>query len=166
MKKYSTETKTVSRVDKETGDVFLIETSKRFAVDIGRRENFTQIYFDMLKGFYNIRGDLNIKLLVKLCEFAEYGTGEVYLTTWHRNEIRRVLGVTQSQISTGLNMLKGLGLIRGEKGRYVIDEGAFWKGSIEDRRKVLQSRGVEFGIQFRVVGEGDVGGGDDSDTVV
>ena len=134
-------------VDVETGEVKTIETSKTSSQKI-KEDNFYMTFIDYVAPFYNLKSDNARKLLVWMCEHAEFNTGKVSLTTKKRQEIAETINISSNTITNNLSVLKKAGLISGEKGEFVINPQIFWKGDLNTRRKFLET--AEFKVKFSI----------------
>ena len=105
-------------------------------------------FIDYVAPFYNLKSDNARKLLVWMCEHAEFNTGKVSLTTKKRQEIAETINISSNTITNNLSVLKKAGLISGEKGEFVINPQIFWKGDLNTRRKFLET--AEFKVKFSI----------------
>lgn len=122
-------------LNKETGEI--ITTSKTFTLKTSA-ESFYMTFVDNLAGVLQIKSLLDSKLLSILCTKAEFNTGIINLSASLRNEICLELKTSTQNISNSLNRLKKLELITGEKGTFKINPMIFWKGTLEERTKLLK----------------------------
>jgi len=134
-------------VDKETGEILVTESSKVYKEKI-KEDSFYMTFIDFIAPYYKLSAESSRKLLTWMCEHAEFNTGTVLLPANVRKEISNKLGVTNNTITNGLKTLKTLGLISGEKGKFVINPQIFWKGDLKARRELLDEN--EFKIKFSI----------------
>jgi hypothetical protein len=128
-------------VDPETGEVTYTETKKVVKINMGKQEEFFMTYCNYLKSFYNLKYADDIKIIIKLNEWAIFDTGEVQLTPKRRLEITDELGIRNDAISKSLKRLKAEGVIDGDKGDFIINPTMFWKGDRAKRRELLLKEG-------------------------
>jgi hypothetical protein len=150
--KHFLESKTVSQVDHETGEVITTEVTKLVKINIGKQEEFYMTYCHYLSSIYQLTYADDIKLMVKLCEWGQYDTGKVQLTSARRNEIVTDLGMHNANISKSLKRLKEKKLIDGEKGEFQINPAIFWKGDRAIRKEVLKKEGLNVIFNFHIEG--------------
>ena len=135
------ESKKQEYVDEETGELKIVETSKVVKINLGKQDEFFMTYCNYLKGFYNLKYADDIKLMIKLNEWAVFDTGEVQLTPKRRLDITAELGIRNDAISKSLRRLLAEGTISGDKGDYTINPIMFWKGDRSKRRELLTKEG-------------------------
>lgn len=124
-------------LDKETGEI--ITTSKSFSVATNS-ENFYITFIGKLAGFYSLKSAVDIKVLVQLCERAQFDNGLALIPPAIRKEMMTTLDVSSQQITKSLANLKSKGLITGERGAYTISPLVFWKGSMDARESLLNNK--------------------------
>ena len=150
MKKTFIESRSIQTVDPTSGEVIITDTHKIHKVILEDEDRFFMVYFNMLKTFYQIKYIKDVLLLVKLAELANYNTGEVLIPTSTRQQLCEELEVSKPYISTAFKRLCDLGLLEGDKGRYKLNEAAFWKGDAKTRKQALKDKGLEFKIKFTI----------------
>jgi hypothetical protein len=128
-------------VDPETGEVKFTETNKVVKINMGKQEEFFMTYCNYLKSFYNLKYADDIKILIKMNEWAIFDTGEVQLSPKRRLAVTEELGIRNDAISKSLKRLKDLKVIDGDKGDYVINPTMFWKGDRAKRMELLRKEG-------------------------
>ena len=148
--KHFLESTTISKVDKETGEVTETEVKKLVKVNMGKQEEFYMTYCQYLAPLYELTYADDLKLIVKLCEWGQYDKGTVQLTASRRVEITDVLGMHNSNISKSLKRLLEKGLISGERGEYLINPVFFWKGDRAIRKEILRKGGVDVMFNFKI----------------
>ena len=132
--------------DRETGEVTSVE--KTFSIKTDTQDEFFMTYIKNMSSFFKLKSIVDIKMITKFCILAEYNTGKVILASATRLEISEELEISSSQISKSINSLKGLKLITGDKGAYVINPMLFWKGQNKTRNQLLKDKGLEITIKF------------------
>lgn len=81
-----------------------------------------------------------IKILWKLLDLAAYNTGEISLPPEVREKIQTELKISSSMFDKGIKQLKEKELIYGGRGFYQINPLVHWRGTIQQREKLLRSR--------------------------
>lgn len=137
-------------VDPETGELKFTETKKVVKINMGKQEEFFMTYCNYLKGFYNLKYADDLKIIIKLNEWATFDTGEVQLTSKRRLEITEELGVRNDAISKSLKRLKESGVIDGDKGDFTINPIMFWKGDRAKRKDILKKDGLSVIFNFEI----------------
>lgn len=128
-------------VDPSTGEVMFTETKKVVKINMGKQEEFFMTYCNYLKSFYNLKYADDIKILIKMNEWAIFDTGDVQLTPKRRLEITEDLGIRNDAISKSLKRLREGNAIIGDKGDYTINPTMFWKGDRAKRKELLMQEG-------------------------
>ena len=126
--------------DKVTGDWSEMTQSKTFAIPVNEEE-FYMTFIKNLSSILNLNSFTEIKVLVKLCEMAEFNTGKVSLTAGKRNEFIELLSINKAYLSSSIKSLINKGLLKGEKGEYEINPLVFWKGSLKERNALIKENG-------------------------
>lgn len=150
MAKVFIKSETHQRVDPETGELITFDSSKLHVVKVESEDKFVQIYFEMLKTFYEIKYVSDLKLIVELSAQADYNTGRIDLSPRLRESICEKIGLSKSHLSKSLKRLKELSLISGDRGSYLINEAVFWKGDKKTRKELMSKKGLEFIVQFKL----------------
>jgi hypothetical protein len=146
--KYKTSTTITRHQNPETRVWEEVETKKVHKITIKPDDEFYMVYIKYMSPYYEIKYADDIKLLGKLCEWAEFEKGTVYLTSGRRKEVTETLGVHNSNISKSLNRLKELKLIAGSDGEFEINPVVFWKGSKASRMEIMRKEGVQTIFNF------------------
>lgn len=136
-------------VDPETGEHKILTKSKHYSIAVKDSEKFYMVFFENLASFYQINSTKQIFLLSKLCEMAEYNTGSVDLSSNKRKKLIEHLKIDKSYLSRCLKSLVNKNLIVKEGTNIVINPKVFWKGSTNERDKVLKE-GLDFKITFKM----------------
>ena len=148
--KHFVKSTTVSTVDKDTGEIINTESSKVIKVNMGKQEEFFMTYCHYLSSFYELKYADDIKIIIKLNEWAQFETGIVDLTANKRLEITNELGIRNDAISKSLKRLRDNKLIFGERGSYQINPIIFWKGDRAKRRELLEGDGLKLEFSFNI----------------
>lgn len=135
-------------VDVNTGEVQMIETSKTFTTKVPT-DRFFMVFIDVLSPYFNLKSDNAKKILVWMCQHAEFNTGVVRLTSADRLQMAEDIDICPNTITNNLKKLKDAKLISGDKGIFQITPVLFWKGSMDKRAELLEDREVQitFGIE-------------------
>jgi hypothetical protein len=148
MAKYLTGTTTTKVHNPETGKDEVVETTKVHRINVKPEDEFYMVFLKNTAPFFNIKYGDDIKVLAKLCEWAEFDKGIVYITSGRRKEISETLGIHKSNISTSLKRLKETNLLSGENGEFTINPVVFWKGSKATRMELMRKEGVQIMFNF------------------
>jgi DNA-binding transcriptional ArsR family regulator len=133
--------------DVTTGE--LLTVSKTFAVKAEKSEEFFFTFLSALNVISGLSSASDIKILAILCSIAEYNTGKAILTADKRADMAKNIGVSSQAITNSISRLKKAGLICGARGIYEINPQYFWKGTTNEREKLLKSEGLNIVIKFR-----------------
>lgn len=147
MSKHLVHSKITTFVNEDTGEVIQQEESKVIAVKVSE-EAFFQTYIKGLSSFYKLTSAIDLKLIVKFCEIAEFNTGIVKLIPADRKDICEELGITTPSLSRSMKSLKDKGLIKETGGRIVINPVIYWKGDKKERAKLLKEGRMSVTINF------------------
>ena len=142
----------VEETDAKTGEVRKITKTKSFSIKTNTEE-FFMTFIDHMSGLFKITRPMDMNVLAKLCTLAEFNTGIVRLTKVRREEVRTALGkenapISPQHLSNSLGRLRKLGLIDGKGDELEIDPRVFWKGTSDQRRKLLKERKMEIHLKF------------------
>lgn len=133
--------------NKDTGEWEEMTTSKTFAIPVNEEE-FYMTFIKNLSSILNLNSFTEVKVLVKMCEIAEFNTGKVSLTTGKRNDFMEELSINKAYLSASIKSLIMKGLIRGNKGEYQINPLIFWKGSLKERNALIKENGGIMNIKI------------------
>lgn len=111
-------------------------------------DNFYMVFIDNMSGLFNLTTLLDIKLLSKLCKEAQFNTGVINISTAFRIQLCKELNTTTQNISNSIKRLKDKSLITGERGQYIINPLVFWKGSLDERTKLLNNKELKINVEF------------------
>lgn len=147
MKKKIVQT-TTNQIITSDGELVSQDISKVYTIKLEDSDKFFMVYYHMLKSFYQIKYVKDVMLLIKLVELADHNTGIVTIAAKTRDILCSILDVSKSNLSPMFKRLLQLELITGDKGVYIINEAAFWKGDANIRRDILKDKGMEFTLKF------------------
>lgn len=137
-------------IDHQTGKIVQQETKRRF-IERVPTEQFYMVYFTYMRNYYKIKSVKSTFLLAKMCELAEYNTGQVPFPNAIKKRICKEIGLNYSNISRNLKELESLGLIsRLGDGLYQVNQKICWKGTAETRNRILGNNcniSIEFSVQ-------------------
>lgn len=142
------ESKTTELLDKETGEIITIETSKTWRAKVKHVQEFYMVFVDWISLEYQIKSSISKSILTWMLVNAEYNTGKVRLTTEDRAQICKLYQISNNALSTRLKELKDLSLITGQKGIFYLNPELFWKGEISARNQILQEGNIKFTISI------------------
>lgn len=153
-KQYKTSTTITRHQNPDTKIWEEVETKKVHKITIKPDDEFYMVYIKYMSPYYDLKYADDIKMLGKLCEWAEFERGIVYLTSGRRKEITETLGIHNSNISNSLKRLKDLKLISGSDGEFEINPVVFWKGSKASRMEMMRKEGIQ--VKFNFILEQDI----------
>jgi hypothetical protein len=136
-----------------------IHTIKSFNVKAPSAK-FYMTFIEHVAPLFKISSPLDRKILDQLCCNAEFNIGKVIISSEKRTEICSTLGISHQTFNNSLVKLKKMRLISGERGVYEINPMIFWKGTTDEREKLLKEGGLELRIKFThdgTMGEGAEG---------
>lgn len=135
-------------VNPETGEITTLEVSKTFTTKV-EQDSFYMTFVRFISPYYSLKSENAQKLLVWLCEHAEFNTGIVYLPTEVRRQISTELNLQNNAITNNLKKLKDFKLISGSNGVFTINPQIFWKGELKVREQLLKTKNIkiDFGIE-------------------
>lgn len=132
-------------VNTETGEV--VETKK----SVNIKHNTADFYMTFIEAIGYIVGITNgneLQVLSILCSHAEYNKGICYLSSGRRKEFCIELNMNPNTFNVCLSRLTKRGIIKNINGDIEINPVCFWKGSIDERNKLLKAQGLELNIKF------------------
>lgn len=133
-------------VNETTGEVLTTKKTVTFASKSS--DEFFMIFVKFIGGFFDLKSTLDMKLLIKFCQIADFNTGVVLLPAGLRKELLLDLDVKNSHLSNSIARLKEAGLISGEQGKYELNPIVAWKGDIKTRDELIRTKGLEFKMKF------------------
>lgn len=138
--------KSEESVNENTGEV--LTTKKTVTFSSKSSDEFFMIFVKFIGGFFDLTSALDMKLLVKFCQVADFNTGLVLLPAGLRKELLEELNVKNSHLSNSIARLKKANLITGEQGKYELNPIVVWKGDIKTRDQLIKDKGLEFKMKF------------------
>lgn len=133
-------------VDVETGEVKTVR--KTFSVKSKNTEDFYLTFLSGMNALCNLTRPSDIKVLTVLCTMAEYNTGKVKITSADRKFVSSKLSISNQAISNSLIRLKEAGLLEGQRGTYIVNPQYFWKGTTDERQRLLKKRSIDILIKY------------------
>lgn len=134
-------------INVKTGEVKTIR--KTFAVKTKNTEDFYLTFLSGLNAICELTRPSDIKILTSLCAVAEYNTGKVKLTSEDRKKIINKLDISAQSFSNSINRLKEANLLEGERGDYIVNPQCFWKGTTDERNRLLKQRSADILLKYR-----------------
>lgn len=132
-------------VDTETGEITDTTVEKHFVTRV-KTDEFFMVFIENLAPFYGLKQAGDIRLMVAMCEMAEFNTGIIRMSKKIRQMLCDKANISYSNISRHLSRLSASKLIIEDDGDYTINPTIFWKGSTTTRTEVLQNEGLTFQI--------------------
>ena len=129
-------------------------TEKKFVYNVDA-DRFYMTFIDFAAPVYKLSSSSAKNVLQWMCSNAEFNTGVVLLPSPTMKEMAEDLGLPMQTIYNSLTQLKKLGLIVGERGRFVLNPEIFWKGDMESRRNLLDASGSSFNVVFSIEPSGN-----------
>ena|SRR3982751_6176436 len=148
--KYTTETTTKRILNPETKLWEEHEVKKVHKIKVKPDDEFYMTYIKYMSPYYDLKYADDIKILAKMCEWAEWEKGIVYLTSGRRHEIIETLGIHNSNISKSINRLSEAKHISGTRGEFIINPVIFWKGSRASRMEQMKKEGIQVIFNFEL----------------
>lgn len=134
-------------IDTNSGEVTTIR--KTFAVKSKNTEEFFITFLSGLNAICEMSRPSDIKLLAILCSKAEFNTGRVRVTSDDRREILTKLNIATQAFTNSINRLKEQHLISGGRGDYIISPQHFWKGTTDERNKLIKDRRIDILLKYK-----------------
>lgn len=113
-----------------------------------KSDKFYMTFIEHVSPLFNISSPVERKVLDVLCCGAEFNIGKVIISSERRTEICDTLGISHQTFNNTLVKLKKLKMISGERGVYEINPMIFWRGTTDEREKLLKNGGLELRIKF------------------
>jgi len=135
-------------IDGQTGEVKTI--TKTFSVKVKNKEEFYFTFLSGLNAICNLSRPNDIKVLALMCAKAEFNTGIVALSAGDRREITAKLGFSNQSFSNSIRRLKEAGLMSGERGDYEINPHYFWKGTTDERNRLLRDKKIDITLKYKI----------------
>lgn len=133
------------KVNHDTGEV--TTTSKSYSVKT-KTEGFYIVFINAVSGLYNLKSATDSSILTYFCTIAQYNTGEVFLPAPTRKKLMTDLNISTQTLTNSIAKLKGLRLITGDQGLYIISPAIFWKGSFDEREKLMKNKKLMVNFSF------------------
>jgi len=149
MKLKNTQEKIVKRTDPDTGEITeeIQSTSKTFNTKV-KAEEFFIVFLESIGHLIGIKSGVDRAVLDALCAVAEFDTGVVHLTSKMREKICELTELKYQTVANSLSFLRKNKFIIMDKGECKINPEYFWKGSLEERSKILREGCLELRINF------------------
>ncbi len=149
-KTHYVESSYAERTDPETGEITRFEGKKVVKINLGKQDEFFMTFCNYLSSVYGLKYADDIKMIIKLNEWALFDTGSVQLTPKRRLLITDELRIKNDAISKSLRRLKEANLIAGDKNDYIIQPIIFWKGDRSTRMEFLKKEGLDMVFKFKI----------------
>jgi hypothetical protein len=133
-------------VNTETGEV--VQSTKSVSIKVNT-DNFYFTFIESIGYLIGISNGTELQILSLLCINAEYNKGTCLLTSQRRREFCNALSITPNTFGVCLSRLVKKGVIKNVNGNIEINPICFWKGSIEERNKLLKDKGLDLNIKFK-----------------
>lgn len=125
-----------------------VTTQKTYAIKADS-ESFFMVFLDNMSGLLKIKNATDHRVILVLNSLAEFNTGRVLLTPEIRKKVVGELILDDQTFSNSLKRLKEAGLLDGGRGIYTINPLVFWRGTSDDRKKLLREKGMEIRLIFQ-----------------
>ena len=132
--------------DATTGELKTVK--KTFAVKSKHKEDFFFVFLSALNAIEPLSRPSDIKVLMHLCSMAEFNTGKVKLAPSDRKRMMDAMKIRPQAFSNSLARLKEVGLITGGRGEYEVSPQYFWKGTTDERGRLLKTRSADLLLKF------------------
>jgi hypothetical protein len=134
------------KVDARTGEVVTI--TKSFSVKSKNKDEFFFTFLDALNAVCKISRSSDLKVLAIMCGLADFNKGTVRLSAEGRKSMMKSIGCNTQSLTNSLTRLRKAGLIVGSRGDYEINPQYFWKGTTDERNKMLKEKNLELHLKF------------------
>ncbi len=121
-------------------------------------DKFYMTFIEHISPLFNLKSPLARRILDIFCCKAEFNTGKVTIPSGVREEICTSLNISLQTFNNTIQKLKKSGLISGERGIYEINPNIFWKGTTDQRDKILREGGLELKIKYQTTDENRTNG--------
>lgn len=112
-------------------------------------DKFFMSFIHSISGFYELQSVIDTKLLIKLCEHAEFNTGKVFFSTDRRRAACEEFNCSNQSITNSIARLKQKNFISGERYEFMINAEIFWTGKMAERTKLLKQNKLRYVIEFQ-----------------
>lgn len=133
-------------INTKTGEITSIR--KSFSIKSKNTEEFYFTFLAGLNAICELTRPSDIKVLSCLCARAEFNTGLVSLSSTTRKEITTKLKISSQSLSNSLGRLKEKSLLTGDKGDFIISPQHFWKGTTDERARLLTERKIGIIVNY------------------
>lgn len=123
-------------------------TRKDYSMEVSIDEYYYN-FIKFISPIYELTCITDAKILAYMCENCEFNTAKVRITAADRKKLLGITGVKTQAISNAIARLKGLGLVSGEGGVYMLNPEIWWKGNMKTRRELLESDGFTVSVLFK-----------------
>lgn len=147
MSKRTLQTFVSEAVDAQTGEIITYESKKVISEKIDS-ESFYMTFTDYIAPIFKLKSEIALKILIWMCENAQFNTGIILFSSDERNRLCTELSISTTQLSHSLKKLKDLKLISG-KSNIRINPLIFWKGDAQSRKDLLKDKMLQ--ISFELV---------------
>jgi hypothetical protein len=130
----------------DSGEVVTIK--KSISVTTKTTDEFFMIFVKYLSGFFELTSAVDIKVLIKFCQCADFNTGQVLLPAGKRKELCDELNLKSTHLSNSITRLKAKGLVIGEQGTYELNPIVAWKGDMKTREQLIKQKNMR--LDFRI----------------
>lgn len=137
-------------INKDTGELTTNKKSVSVKVNV---DTFYFTYIESISWLIGITNAKELQVLSIICLHAEYNKGICLLPSNRRKEFCDKLEMNSNTFGVCLSRLAKRGLIRNDGGKVEINPICFWKGSSEERNKLLQNEGLELTYKFKATKE-------------
>lgn len=125
-----------------------VTTQKTYSVKT-ETDGFFMTFLENMSGLLQIKNATDHRVMIVMNGMAEFNTGRVLLTPSVRLKTIEKLDLDSQTFSNSLGRLKKAGLLEGDRGIYTINPLVFWRGTTDDRKKLLREKGMEIRIIFQ-----------------
>lgn len=116
---------TKETIDPETGEIIQIENEKIYTFEI-EKDKFYMTYIDFIAPFFNLKSTTAKSLMTALCIKSDFNNGKVYVSGKDREELSKISGIPECNLSKYLKDLVDNNLIAKEtRGTYRINPQIF-----------------------------------------
>lgn len=126
-----------------------ITETKQLYQKVDNSKDFYLTFIHMFKPQLKIKSVTDIHVLTYLCLNMEYNSTRVTLPTSRRQSLCKELDIANTHLSNSLKRLIDIGLITGGNGEYELNPFLVWKGKLDEREKLLATKGIEIRITFK-----------------
>lgn len=133
-------------INSDSGETTTIK--KSITVQSKSTDEFFMLFVKYLSGFFELKSAIDIKVLIKFCQLADFNTGKVLLPAGSRKELCIELKMKSPHLSNSITNLKKLGLVAGEQGTYELNPMIAWKGDMKTREQLIKEKNLH--LDFRI----------------